>query len=229
MKRFYKQVTVTPERGILLDARQVKTPLKASLILPTLALAEEVALEWRAQDKDILPHTMPFTGLANAAIDRVAADAQGFAAGLAQYGESELLCYRADSPPDLVARQDLLWNPLLAWARERYDVSFTLVTGVMHQHQPAEALTRLSATISARNPWELAALSPIVTIAGSLIIALAVLERELEADAAFDTAHLDELWQAEQWGEDWMAAETRAAHRKDFSDACRFLRMLDNG
>ncbi len=228
MKRFYKQVSVTTERGIMLDARPVKTPAKATLILPTAALAEEVAAEWRAQDKDILPHTMPFTGLANAAIDRVAPDPHAFAAGLARYGESELLCYRADIPPDLVARQDALWNPLLAWARLRYDVSFTIITGIMHQHQPAEALARLSAAIAARSPWELAALSPIVTIAGSLVIALAVLEREIAADAAFDVAHLDELWQAEQWGEDWMAAETRAAHRAEFVAACRFLNLLDD-
>lgn len=228
MKRFYKTVTVTPERGILLDARAVKTPAKAILILPTRALAEAVAQEWRAQDKDILPHSMPFTGFANAAIDRVSPDPAAFAAGLARYGETELMCYRADSPPDLVARQGVLWNALLGWASARYDIGFTLVTGIMHKHQPAEALARLSAIIAARNPWELAALSPIVTIAGSLVIALAVLEREIEADPAFDTAHLDELWQAEKWGEDWMAAETRAAHRKEFSDACRCLRLLND-
>ena len=226
MKRFYKTVTVTAERGILLDARPVKTPGKLPLILPNAALAEAVAEEWRAQDVDILPHTMPLTGLANAAIERVSPDPDAFAAGLAVYAESELLCYRADKPPELIARQNDMWNPLLAWARARYDVSFTLVEGIMHQPQLPETLARLRDAVAVRNAWELAPLSPIITIAGSLVIALAVLERHIEPDAAFDAAHLDELWQAEQWGEDWMAEETRAAHRSDFVAACHFLRLV---
>jgi chaperone required for assembly of F1-ATPase len=227
MKRFYKTVSVTPERGILLDARPVRTPAKALLILPNDGLAEAVAVEWRAQGADIVPHSMPCTGLANAVIDRVAPNPAAFAAGLSQYAESELLCYLAGDPPDLVARQDAVWGPLLAWARARYDVGFTLVTGIMHQPQPPETLVRLSAAMAARSPWELAALSPIVTISGSLVMALAVVEHEIAPDAGFDAAHLDELWQAEQWGEDWMAADARAAHRKDFLDACAFLRLLD--
>ena len=226
MKRFYKTVVVTAERGILLNARPVKTPGKLPLILPNAALAEAVAEEWRAQDKDILPHTMPLTGLANSAIERVSPDHLAFAAGLAVYAESELLCYRADKPPELIARQGDVWGPLLAWARARYDVSFTLVEGIMHQPQPPETLARLRDAVAARSAWELAPLSPIITIAGSLVIALAVLERHIELDAAFDAAHLDELWQAEQWGEDWMAEETRAAHRSDFVAACRFLRLV---
>ncbi len=227
MKRFYKTVSVTPERGILLDARPVRTPAKALLILPNDGLAEAVAEEWRAQEADIRPLSMPCTGLANAVIDRVAPDPEAFAAGLSGYGESELLCYRAGEPPELVTRQEAVWGPLLAWARARYDVGFTLVTGIMHRPQPPETLARLGAAMAARSPWELAALSPIVTIAGSLVIALAVLEGAIEPDAAFDAAHLDELWQAQQWGEDWMAADQRAAHRKDFLDACTFLRRLD--
>jgi chaperone required for assembly of F1-ATPase len=229
MKRFYKEVAVTPDHGIALDGRPVRTPARAPLILPNSALANAVAAEWRAQESEINPRSMPVTGLANAAIDRVAPNAAAFAADLAKYGEIELLCYRADAPPDLVARQEVVWDPILNWARGRYDIGFTLVTGIIHQPQPPETLVRLALTLASRSPWELAALSPIITISGSLVIALAFAEGELAADAAFDAAHLDELWQAEQWGEDWMAAETRAAHRADFSDACRFLRLLGWG
>jgi chaperone required for assembly of F1-ATPase len=227
MKRFYKTVSVTPARGILLDARPVRTPAKALLVLPNDRLAEAVAEEWRAQGTDVVPHSMPCTGLANAVIDRVAPDPATFAAGLSHYAESELLCYRAGDPPPLVARQDAIWNPLLAWARARYDVGFTIVTGIMHQPQSPETLLRLGAAVAARSPWELAALSPIVTIAGSLVVALAVVEREVAPDAAFDAAHLDELWQEEQWGADDFALEARAAHRRDFLNACRFLDLLD--
>lgn len=224
MKRFYADVHVTPDFGISLDARPVRTPAKAMLLLPTVALAEAVAEEWRVQGERVNPHSMPLTGLANAAIDRIGPE---FAAGLSQYGESELLCYRAGDPPELVERQDAVWNPILDWARARYDVSFTLVTGIMHQPQPATMLSRLHAAVATRNAFELAALNPLVTISGSLVIALAVLERALEPEAAFAAAHLDELWQAEQWGEDDFALEARAVHHRDFGSAARFLRLLD--
>ena len=227
MKRFYKTVSVTAERGILLDARPVRTPRKMLLTLPTNALAGAVAEEWRAQDVEIRPETMRLSGLANAAIDLIALDTMGYAAGLAVYAESDLLCYRADDPPELVARQLAAWEPLLDWAQVRYDVTFTRVSGIMHQAQPVETVARLGAAIASRNAFELAALSHIVTISGSLVIALAVLKREIEPDAAFDTAHLDELWQAEQWGEDWMAADARTLRRADFVSACRFLRLLN--
>ena len=228
MKRFYKTVSVTGERGILLDARPLRTPRKSLLTLPTNALGEAVAGEWRAQDVEIKPETMRLSGLANAAIDLIAPDTKGYAAGLAVYAESDLLCYRADDPPDLVERQLAAWEPLLDWAQARYYVTFTRVSGIMHQAQPTQTVSRLAAAIAARNAFELAALSHIVTISGSLVIALAMLEREIEADPAFDVAHLDELWQAEQWGEDWMAADVRVLRRADFVSACRFLRLLSD-
>lgn len=226
MKRFYKAVDVTPERGITLDGRPIRTPGRLALVLPGEALAEAVAEEWRGQGDEIQPHTMPLTGLANAAIERVSPDTASFARGLAVYGESELLCYRADSPPDLVARQSEEWDPILDWARSRYDASFVLVSGIMHQPQPSETLARLAEAVAARDAFELAALSPIVTISGSLVIALAILDDAITPETAFDKAHLDELWQAEQWGEDDLALDARAARRSDFLSACRFLDLL---
>lgn len=228
MKRFYKGVSVTPERGILLDERPLKTPSKIPLILPNEALAEAVASEWREQGEEILPQSMKFTGLTNAAIERVAPDPAAFAKGLAVYSESELLCYRADAPPELVIRQEAEWDPVLEWARRRFDVSFTLVTGIMHQAQPDETLVRLDMATAAYDAFALAALSPIVTISGSLVIALAVAEAAIMPEAAFDAAHLDELWQAEKWGEDDFALDARAAHRTDFLAACDFLRLLND-
>jgi chaperone required for assembly of F1-ATPase len=228
MKRFYKQVSVTPELGIMLDARPVKTPAKATLTLLNATLAEAVADEWRVQGTDINPFSMPLTALANAAIDRVSANPLDFAAGIAIYAETELLCYRAGDPPELVARQDAVWNPILTWAEHRYGVTFTRVTGIMHQSQPAETLARLSKAIAERDPWELAPLSPLVTISGSLLIPLAMQDDAMSAEAAFDAAHLDELWQAEQWGEDDFALEARAAHRKDFLAAAQFLDLVRN-
>lgn len=228
MKRFYKQVSVEPAEGghaIRLDGRGVKTPARADLVLPTSALAHAVAAEWDAQ-AEIDPRRMPLTGLANAAIDRIAPDPAVFAQGLAVYAETDLLCYRADSPTELVARQAAEWDPLLDWARGRYDVHFETVAGIVHRPQPDETVTRLAAAVAAHDPFHLAALQPLVTIAGSLIIALAVAEGRIDVEKAFAAAHLDELWQVEQWGEDELATQAREHHRADFKAAARFLALL---
>jgi chaperone required for assembly of F1-ATPase len=229
VKRFYKSAAAVVEGdawSIRLDGRPIKTPARAPLIVPTAALAEAIAGEWETQGKTIDPRSMPLTGLANAAIDRVAPDPASFARDLARYGESDLLCYRADEPAELVARQAETWDTLLAWTRGRYDVAFETVTGIIHRAQPPATVARLAEAVDARDPFALAGLSPLVTIGGSLVIALAVAEGAIEPDAAFDAAHLDELFQVEQWGEDALAAETRDARRRDFKAAARFLTLL---
>ncbi|MDB5701331.1 MAG: ATPase [Sphingomonadales bacterium] len=225
VKRFWKDVAVA-DRGILLDGKPVRTPGRLPLVLPTDALAEAVADEWRAVEKEIKPQEMPLTGLSNAAIERIAPDADAYAAGLAVYGETDVLCYRADAPPPLVGRQAAMWDPLLEWARTRYDIAFTVTTGIIHRPQPPETIARLAHAIAARDAFELAALSPIVTIGGSLVVALMIAEDAIDPDAAFDACHLDELWQAELWGEEWMAADTRAAHRADFLAGAKLLELL---
>lgn len=225
MKRFYKAVTVE-DGAILLDRRPVKTPARAALSLPAPALAEAVAEEWRAQGDVIDPRSMPLTGLANAAIDRVAADPAGFARDLARYGESDLLCYRADGPAPLVARQAAAWDPPLAWAQARYDVHFLIATGIVHRPQPAETIRRLADAVAARDALALAGLSPLVTVSGSLVLALALAEGALGADAAWAAARVDEDWQAEQWGEDSLAVAAMEGRRRDFAAAARFLSLL---
>jgi len=186
-----------------------------------------VAAEWNAQGEEVLPRTMPLTGLANAAIDRVAPDEEAFAASLAQYGDSDLLCYRADGPASLVARQTRLWDPILAWARRRYDVDFAIVTGIIHRPQPPATLARLAHEVAARDAFALAALAPLVTISGSLLIALALAEEAIDADTAWAAAALDESWQAEHWGADEEATARLDARRAEFEAAERLLRLLD--
>lgn len=225
MKRFWKQVTIEGG-GLALDGRSVRTPARALLELPTPALAEAVAEEWRAVGERIDPRQMPLTGLANAAIDRVAPDPASFAAVLARYGESDLLYYRADDPATLAERQAARWDPLLDWARSRYDVHFETATGVMHRAQPAATVTRLAEAIGARTPFELAGLSPIVAISGSLVGALALIEGAVDAGSLWAAAQLDEEWQAEHWGEDELASRTRDSHKADFDAGVRFLDLL---
>ncbi len=224
MKRFWKDVAITPEGGIALDARPVRTPGKLPLILPYPALADAVAAEWRAVVDDIDPRAMPMTGLANAAIERVGADPAAFAATLAVYGGSDLLCYRADPGP-LADRQAAHWDAILAWARTRYGVEFVIGTGVMPVEQPPRTLARLREATLDLSPWVLAPLSPIVGITGSLLLGLAVVEGAIDANAAWSAAHVDEDWQAEQWGEDDLALATRTAREADYRAAIRFLAL----
>ncbi len=227
MKRFWQNAVVAADGVVHLDGRPVRTPGRQPLALPTAALAAAVAQEWRDVGETVDPRAMPLTGLANAAIDRVAPDPGAFAAGLAAYGESDLLYYRAESPPELIAREEAAWDPLLDWARDRYDIHFEPVSGIIHRPQPAATLARLADAVASRSAFALVALQPLVTISGTLIGTLALAEGAVDADGLWHAATVDERWQVEQWGDDPLAADARAARRRDFDAAVRFLRLLD--
>jgi chaperone required for assembly of F1-ATPase len=229
VKRFYKVAAAVREEGglgVRLDGRPVKTPGRNGLVVPTEALAEAIAAEWAGQDEEIDPRSMPLTGLANAAIDRVAPDPEAFARSLARYGESDLLCYRAEGPQPLVRRQADLWDPLLDWARRRFGAEFQIVRGVMHRPQPEPTLAALRGAVSLYDPFRLAALSPLVTVSGSLLVALALAEGEIGLEPAWSAATLDEAWQAEQWGDDPLAAAAHDERRRDFDGGYLFLTLL---
>lgn len=229
MKRFWKDAAAIPVAGghdIHLDGKPVRTPGRVPLTLPSPALAEAVADEWRQVGETIDPRAMPLTGLSNAAIDRIAPDPAAFAAGLAKYGESDLLCYRADHPLKLQLRQQAAWDPLLDWARTRYGIDPVTTTGVMHRAQSPETVTKLADAVAALSPFQLAALSPLVTVTGSLISALALVEGAATPEDIWAAANLDEDWQAEHWGEDDLARKARAARRADFDAGARFLSLL---
>lgn len=228
MKRFYTDVTVVAEEGghaIRLDGRPVRTPARASLTLPTAALADAIAQEWRAQGEEVDPASMPMTGLANAAIDHVAPNRVSFAEGVARYAQSDLLCYRANGPDTLVARQAAAWDPLLDWARGRYDVTFAVTQGIIPVPQPDETLDRLGAAVVALDPFILTGLSTLVTLSGSLVCALAVVEGGHEISAIWEAAEIDEAWQVEQWGEDAEAAARSVRRADDFATAGAFCAL----
>ena len=230
MKRFWKDVAVEPEGegwGIRLDGRPVKTPARVALSVPTSALAEAIADEWRSVGDTIDPRTMPLTGLANAAIDRVAPAKETFTEGIARYAEADLACYRAEGPQPLIERQEQSWDALLAWARRRYDVDFVTTSGLMHVAQPAATVEQLSHAVAALDAWQLAGLSPLVTISGSLLAGLAVLEKSLSPEKAWNAVTVDDRWQIEQWGADAEAEAALDNRRHDFLAAARFLELLD--
>jgi chaperone required for assembly of F1-ATPase len=229
VKRFWKNVS-TPAEGdgwaIRLDNRAIQTPARAPLVVPTKPLAAAIAEEWRLINDEIDPRVMPLTGLANAAIDRIAPDRQAFAAGLAKYGEADLACYRSEWPPELVERQQASWDELLAWGRCRYDVDFATTSGLLHVPQAQATIDRLGEAIAELDAFHLAGLSPLVSTGGSLIAALAVLEKDITPEAAWEAASIDDRWQLEQWGDDSEAETALENRRRDFFAGARFLDLL---
>jgi len=230
VKRFWKEASAASVEGgwtIRLDDKPLRTPARKPLILPAEALARAIAEEWNSAGDTIDPQAMPLSGLANAAIDRVAPHPDSFAEGLARYGESDLACYRAERPAELRARQEKSWDGLLAWARRRFDVDFCTTSGIVHVAQPEETVRRLAHAAASLDPFRLAGLSPLVTISGSLVAALAVAEGHLSARQAWDAVTIDEQWQTEQWGADAEAEAALAARRRDFLAGARFLELLN--
>lgn len=229
MKRFWKHAAAIEREGgwsVELDGKRVRTPARELLAVPTAALAKAIADEWNSVGGKLDPGDMPLTGLANAAIDRVGPDKQTFAAGLARYAEGDLACYRAEGPDALVERQAESWDSLLGWARRRFDVDFSTTSGILHVDQPTATVDRLAHAVEALDSFRLAGLSPLVTIGGSLIAALGVLEGAFNVEEAWEAVSIDERWQLEQWGSDAEAEAALEIRRRDFFAAARFLELL---
>lgn len=226
-RRFWTAVSVdaTGEAGyrVLLDRRVLRTPAKAELVVPTRTMAEAIAAEWDAQQSEVRPFTMPVTRAANAAIDKVRAQHAEVAALIAAYGESDLLCHRAESPAELVAREAAAWDPLLDWVRVALGAPLVVTSGVIPCTQPPESLARLRARVAGLDPFALTALHDLVGLSGSLVIGLAASESVAPAERLWEASRIDETWQAEQWGLDAEAAEAIAARRDGFLQARRFL------
>ena len=227
-KRFWKAASVVVAEGghtVHLDGRPVKTPAKAALIVPTDAMAAAIAAEWDAQEKEVDPLTMPLTRGANAAIDKVGLQRAEVIAMLAEYGDSDLLCYRAAGPDSLVQRQTEAWDPWLAWAGDSLGARLRVGEGVMHVPQDAAALARLRAALEEMDAFALAAAHDLISLSGSLVLALAVMRDALPAQEAWLLSRLDEHWQAEQWGEDDEALANEMIKRAAFLDAMRFYEL----
>jgi chaperone required for assembly of F1-ATPase len=226
-KRFWTEARTEPCDGghtVRLDARQAKTPNKAALILPTHAMAEVIAAEWQAQSTKIDPTTMPCTRAANSAIDKVTPQFDEVVALLAAYGGTDLLCYRG-AEPSLRQRQDTAWDPLLDWSAKTLGAPLKVTTGVIPVDQPQPSLDRLTARLTAMTPFQIVAAHDLIAITGSLVLALAVMDRFVDAETAWTAARIDETWQSELWGVDEDAALAEARRHTDFLQADRFFRL----
>jgi chaperone required for assembly of F1-ATPase len=229
MKRFYKKAEPLPAaggHGIALDGRLVKTSGKHDLIVPSLALATAMAVEWEAQQGEIRRGAMPLTRLAGATIDRSVAQRDAVVQQIADYAGTDLVCYQAAHPPALTARQQSVWQPLIDWAAGRYGASLVVTNGVVPARQPAASLAAFTAAVAEHGDFSLTALHAATAACGSLVIALALLEGRLDADQAFAASQLDESFQIEAWGEDAEQTERRAALAAEIVAAAQFISLL---
>lgn len=227
-KRFWKEASVEVADGgfrVLLDGRGVATPGKSPLIVPTRAMADAIAVEWDAQEGEIKPLTMPVTRAANSAIEKVTPQHAGVAAMLAEYGETDLLCYRADKQEDLTRRQAAGWDPMLDWAHERYGARLAVGAGIVPVAQRADAVMCLADAVAKTAPFPMTALHDLVTLTGSLILGLAVSDGHISASESWRLSRIDEDWQIEQWGADEEAAEAAGAKEAQLLQAQAFWNL----
>ena len=225
-KRFWENATVEVAGDgylVLLDGRQLRTPVKSELIVPSREMAEAIAAEWDAQEEKIDPMTMPMTKSANAAIDKVGPMQAEVSAFVAAYGDTDLLCYRADSPDALVQRQKEAWDPLLEWADKELSAPLKTGTGIVHVEQDPAVLASLAKRVGELSSFQLAAFHDLVGMSGSLIIGFAVTRQMLPVPELWRRSRIDEDWQTEQWGEDEEATTTAKGKKTGFEHAARFF------
>lgn len=229
MKRFYKQARAVESQdgfGIELDGKALKSPAKAPLILPSRTLAEAVASEWQSQEDRVVPDTMPMMSFVSTAIDRVVPQHQAVAAEITAFAGSDLLCYRAEHPPELAAEQTEKWQPVLDWAQVRFDVLFVTTCGVMPVSQNNATLMVLGRHVAGYDSFRLTGLHALTTIYGSMVLALAAAEGEMSAVDAFQLSQIDEDYQARLWGRDEEAENRRQRLLREVTVAERYFSLL---
>jgi chaperone required for assembly of F1-ATPase len=230
MKRFWKaaQIVVAGDGyGVELDGRPVKLPSGQPLIAPFLPLAEAIAGEWGVAPPTFSPEDLPLTRLASTAQERIAPHRTAIVGQLAAYGMNDLLCYQADGPDELVARQNEVWGRWRDWAETNYGLQLQTTAGLIPINQPPHTGEKLHGALICQSNYTIASLGIIVPALGSLLLGLALTSRTLDAQTACDIAFLDELWQEEQWGTDRDAVLRRAKAIEDVAVSTRFMYLCN--
>ena len=229
MKRFFKEVSIDACDGgyrTLLDGRPLKTPAKADLIVPVKGLAKAVAEEWDAQEEKIEPSAMPITRLATTAMDRMPDLRSAAVHEITDYTGTDLLCYRAPKPDDLVRRQHQIWQPSLDWMEETFGVAFEVTGSLLPAPQPKETIDGVRQLVEAIDDWPLVGLHGATTSLGSVVLALALWYGKIDAAFATDASLLDELFEIEQWGQERDASRRHDTLRRDVHGIAEYLKHL---
>ena len=232
MKKFYKEVTVREESDgytVCLDERPVKTPAKNALLMPTPALAEAFADEWRTDAEEIDPAAMILTRLANSAVDRVSAHRESVIDEIAGFAETDLVCYRASDPPGLKDRQDREWSPLLDWLKRDRGIVLQVTDSVLPITQNQGDLDVLRDAVASHDDYALSALHMVTSACGSVVLGLATADGKIDGETAWALSLLEETFQINEWGEDPEATKRREILRTDIAAAAGFLSLLRAG
>ena len=225
-KRFYAEVEVREEAEgyrVLLDGRGIKTPARSALVLPNVSTAAAIRDEWDHQTDVIDPLTMPVTRIVNAGLDGVAQNREAVIGDIARFAESDLLFYRADDPDRLVARQNALWDPILAHVEDHLGVRFVLACGIMPVVQPESSIKAVRGALSPYSSIDLAAIHTLTSLTGSVLATLCLLIKKLTLDGLWEAAHVDEDWNRELWGVDAEAERRRERRFKEAQAAALIL------
>jgi chaperone required for assembly of F1-ATPase len=230
MKRFYKAAESGTAPGghvVRLDGKTIKTPLHHPLIVPTAALAAAMAAEWTGQADEVVPSSMPLTQLANTMVDKGQGhDRAEMEQTLLDYGASDLVCYFATHPQDLVERQQKDWQPLLDWMAQEFSVTLESVAGIQYHYQPAESLNKLAVLIETLESVDFTVVQAAASVTGSLVIALALARKRLTAEEAYQAACVDEIYQLEKWGADSLAQERLDGIGMELAAIARFRDLV---
>ena len=230
LKKFYKKASVKGKKApfsIALDGMVMKTPLKATLEIPSRALAKAIAGEWNAQEEFVEPNLMYLTKYANTAIDRVETRKDNIVDEIVAFASSDMVCYRANTPQGLVDMQASAWDRVLEWASERHGLNFICVAGIVYASQPEATLVTAHGVLSAHDAYMLTAIHNLTTLTGSALLAMAVVEGAITDDEGWSAAHVDEDWNISQWGDDDEAIQRRTFRKTDMMAAVHLLETLD--
>ena len=229
-KRFWETVSTVCVDGaslykVYLDKRLLNTPNKKPLILPTKEMANHVVFEWESQGDKVDPLTMPYTRSANSSIDKVAPQTDEIRKLVTDYGDSDLICYRADKPKELVRRQEKIWSNLVLWSASNLNAPLNIFEGVVYAPQPTQSILEFEKQVSNLNTFQLCALYDLVTISGSLVLSLAVIKNFLNLDNAWSACQVDEDWQQENWGIDEVESVRTLNRKTAFFHAASFYKV----
>ena len=230
-KRFYEQTGTKHIEGgftVTLDNRFVKTPSGGDLVVPGEALAQAIANEWDAQEEVIKPHSMPMMQLTCTALDRISKEREAIVERISSYAGSDLICYLADGPDDLVRLQRATWQPLLDWAHETYELDLKVTSGITYVDQTDKTMQAAKNIFVTLNDYDVTVLAELIQVTGSFVIGLAVFAKRLTPEAAFEASQLDESWQIERWGEDEEATLRRDTVLFDIRAAANFIELLSS-
>ncbi|MGY8986546.1 MAG: ATP12 family chaperone protein [Sphingomonadales bacterium] len=228
MRKFYKKVSTSQvEDGflILLDGKPIKSPLGNIISVPTEDLAKAILGEWDVEGDEINPEIMLLTRFANTNFDKVRPQREAIVGEVSAFGGSDLLCYRASTPDDLVEAQSKEWDLILIWLKEELDVGLKTTSNVLHIEQNLEDLAKLQAIVNSLDTFILSAFYSVTSILGSLVLALALLKKKINVDEAWCASRVDENYQINAWGENLETMQKNKNDYKVLKSAVKFIKL----